>query len=145
MGYYSARLLNFISLFLIAIIVTLLLLLFCPMVFLSLPESSSSFDCDDGTLAMYRHFERLGISSTPFVGNLNMDGEAYLESDHVWLLVKFGDNYVAYDWGLPQFDHQQHYEGYPISLEYLLYAVKEDMVDKDLFPLSLDESTKPSK
>ena len=144
MGYYSARLLNFISLFLIAIIAILLLLLFCPIVFLSLPESSSTFDCDDGTLAMYRHFESLGISSIPFVGNLDMDGEAYLESDHVWLMVKFGDNYIAYDWGLPQFD-RQHYEGYPISLEYLLHAIKEDMVGKDMFPLSPDESGATSK
>jgi hypothetical protein len=90
-----------------------------------LPEASPTFDCDDATLAMYRHFQSLGIESTPIIGNLKMDGEAYMESNHVWLLVKSGDREIAYDWGTPRFD-RQHYEGYKISLDFLLSAVEQD-------------------
>jgi hypothetical protein len=93
--------------------------------FPSLPEASPTFDCDDATLAMYRHFQSLGIESTPIIGNLKMDGEAYMESNHVWLLVKSGDREIAYDWGTPRFD-RQHYEGYKISLDFLLSAVAQD-------------------
>ena len=89
------------------------------------PEPSPTFDCDDGTLLTYRYFRSLGIESTPVVGNLKMEGEAYADSDHVWLLVESGGQTIAYDWGTPRFD-VQHYEGYPISLEYLQYAVAED-------------------
>ena len=99
---------------------------FSPVLYPPLPAPSEAFDCDDGTLSMYRHFERLGIESTPIIGNLDMEGEAYMESNHVWLLVKSGENNIAYDWGEPQFD-SQHYEGYAISLDKLLYAVAEDM------------------
>jgi hypothetical protein len=74
---------------------------------------------------MYREFERMGIKSTPIIGNLNVSGEAYMECNHVWLLVKSGDKEIAYDWGTPRFD-RQHYEGYTISLDYLLYAVEQD-------------------
>ena len=98
---------------------------FSQIVFPPVPEPSESFDCDDSALFMYRHFQRLGIESVPIVGNLKMKGEAYLESDHVWLLVRSGDRFIAYDWGTPRFD-RQHYEGYTISLEYLLYAVEQD-------------------
>lgn len=100
-------------------------------IFLSLPGPSPDFDCDDGTLEMYRQFQELGIESTPIIGNLDMDGEEYMESNHVWLMVKSGDREIAYDWGTPRFD-RQHYEGYTISLEYLLHAVAEDRKGSDL-------------
>ena len=94
-------------------------------VFPALPAASATFDCDDSALAMYQHFQNLGIEATPIIGNLKTTGEAYMESNHVWLLVKSGDKEIAYDWGTPRFD-RQHYEGYPISLEILLYAVEQD-------------------
>jgi hypothetical protein len=98
---------------------------FSPVIFPPVSEPSATFDCDDATLEMYRYFEDRGIESTPIIGNLHMDGEEYMECNHVWLLVKFGDLEIAYDWGAPRFD-RQHYEGYTISLEYLLYAVGAD-------------------
>ena len=91
----------------------------------TLPEPSDEFDCDDSTLQMYRHFKQLGIESTPIIGNLDLSGEEFMESDHIWLMVKAGDNVIAYDWGEPRFD-RQHYEGYPVELDMLLYAVEED-------------------
>ncbi len=94
-------------------------------VFPSLPEPSTTFDCDDGALAMYQHFQDMGIEATPIIGNLKMSDEAYMDSNHVWLLVKSGDKEIAYDWGTPRFD-RQHYEGYRISLDYLLQAVAAD-------------------
>jgi len=108
----------------IAIVVTLPR--FSPVIFPRIQEPSPAYDCDDDTLQMYREFERLGIEATPIVGNLDKSGEAYMESNHVWLLVKSGDKEIAYDWGTPRFD-QQHYEGYTISLDYLLYAVNQDL------------------
>lgn len=115
--------------------VTLAVMLTLPrlsqVIFLSLPGPSPDFDCDDGTLEMYRQFQELGIESTPIIGNLDMDGEEYMESNHVWLMVKSGDREIAYDWGTPRFD-RQHYEGYTISLEYLLHAVAEDRKGSDL-------------
>jgi hypothetical protein len=80
---------------------------------------------------MYRHFQNLGIDSTPIVGNLDMQGEEYMDCNHVWLLVSSGDRQIAYDWGIPKFD-SQHYEGYTISLDYLLYAVAQDQKGADL-------------
>jgi hypothetical protein len=102
-----------------------------------LPAPSSTFDCDDCALAMYWHFESLGIEATPFIGNLKMDGEAYMESNHVWLLVKSGDSQIAYDWGTPRFD-RQHYEGYIISLDSLLCAVAQDQYNSNVLP-SIDQ------
>jgi hypothetical protein len=113
----------------VAIIVTLPKL--SPVIFPALPEPSPTFDCDDGTLNMYHHFQNLGIQSTPIVGNLDMQGEEYMDCNHVWLLVRSGDRQIAYDWGIPKFD-SQHYEGYTISLDYLLYAVAQDQKGTDL-------------
>ena len=89
------------------------------------PASSATFDCDDSALVMYRHFEALGITATPVIGNLDETGESYSASDHVWLLVDVLGHEVAYDWGLPRFD-KQHYEGYPITVNDLLTAVIAD-------------------
>jgi hypothetical protein len=92
---------------------------------IELPKGSSTFDCDDATLAMYQYFLSHSIKSTLIIGNLKMDGESYMESNHVWLLVKTVYGEIAYDWGTPRFD-RQHYEGYRISLDVLLGAVEQD-------------------
>jgi len=97
---------------------------------IALPVPSDTFDCDDSALAMYNYFHGLGIEATPIIGNLKMDGEAYADSNHVWLMVKSGGWEIAYDWGTPRLD-RQHYEGYPISLEMLLSAVEQDRQGSD--------------
>ena len=97
-----------------------------PVLFPDVPAPTTYFDYDDSTLLMYRHFQRSGIEATPMLGNLDLTGEEYLECNHVWLLVKFGEKNVAYDWGMPKFD-KQYYEGYAVDLDYLLYAVADDM------------------
>jgi hypothetical protein len=125
MRFFSGGFYKILTFIFVALTVTLTLPRFSPVLFVSLPQNSPSFDCDDAALAMYRHFQELGIESTPIVGNLDLEGEAYEQCNHVWLLVKSGDREIAYDWGLPRFD-RQHYEGYTISLDYLLYAVAED-------------------
>jgi hypothetical protein len=89
------------------------------------PAASAAYDCDDGALAMYRHFRSLGIAARPIIGNLDRDGEAFSESNHVWLLVNILGRDIAYDWGRPRFD-AQHYEGYGITLDDLLTAVAAD-------------------
>ena len=127
-GYSARNISKILSFVIITLLVTLTLSRFSSIVFPVLPESSAAFDCDDGTLAMYQHFESLGIEATPIIGNLKTTGEAYMDSNHVWLLVKSGDKEIAYDWGTPRFD-RQHYEGYTISLDYLLQAVEEDKQD----------------
>jgi hypothetical protein len=108
-----------------------------PVLFPDVGEPTATYDCDDETLAMYRHFEELGIASTLVVGNLDMTGEAYTQSNHVWLLVGSGKNKIAYDWGIPRFDSQYH-EGYTISLDYLLYVVQQDEKSPDLLPIAED-------
>ncbi len=130
MGYHSANLTRISISVLLIITITLALIRLSIIIFPALPESSDTYDCDDGTLAMYRHFEKLGIDSTAFVGNLEMDGEKYMESNHVWLMVKSVNTEIAYDWGTPRFDHQ-HYEGYAISLDFLLHAVEHDRLGGD--------------
>lgn len=119
---------NVTKILIVALMILVVALAFPRLSAIALPEASSTFDCDDATLAMYRYFEDLGIESTPIIGNLKMDGESYMESNHVWLLVKLGDREIAYDWGTPRFD-RQHYEGYRISLDFLLSAVAQDRQD----------------
>ena len=125
MGYRTRNISKILAFIITALTVALTLSRLSTIVFPVLPESSVTFDCDDSALTMYQHFESLGIEATPIIGNLKMKDEAYMESDHVWLLVKSGDKEIAYDWGTPRFD-RQHYEGYSISLDYLLRAVAED-------------------
>jgi hypothetical protein len=95
-----------------------------------IPPYSDTYDCDDAALAMYNYFQDRGIEATPFIGNLKMDGEAYADSNHVWVLVRSGGREIAYDWGTPRLD-RQHYEGYEISLEQLLAAVAQDRQGSD--------------
>ncbi len=122
---YYGGLLKIVTFVFIALTVALTMPRFSPVLFPALSEPAPLYDCDDATLAMYRHFRDLGIESTPIVGNLEIENEDYEQSNHVWLLVKSGAQAIAYDWGMPRFD-RQHYEGYTISLDYLLYAVDED-------------------
>jgi hypothetical protein len=124
-GHFSGGILKIMAFILASLAVLLSLPHLSPVLFPPVSDPSATYDCDDATLQMYRYFQNLGIESTPIVGNLKMDGEKYMECNHVWLLVKSGDTEIAYDWGTPRFD-RQHYEGYTISLEYLLYAVNED-------------------
>jgi hypothetical protein len=125
MGYFSKKMVKFVASILFMLVAGLAFLRVTSIVFPAVPAPSAAFDCDDSTLAMYRHFQSLGIESVPIIGNLKMNGEAYMESNHVWLLVKTGDGEIAYDWGTPRFD-RQHYEGYTISLDYLLNVVEQD-------------------
>lgn len=128
MGFFSSGFYKILTFVFVALTVTLTLPRFSTVLFPPVSRPSPSYDCDDATLAMYRHFHRLGIESTPIVGNLDLTGEEFAQSNHVWLLVKSGDKEIAYDWGIPRFD-RQHYEGYSISLDYLLGAVAEDITD----------------
>jgi hypothetical protein len=128
MGYFLRNITKIAAFIFVILVVGLTFPRLSSIVFPALPAASATFDCDDSALAMYRHFQSLGIESTPIIGNLKMNGEAYMESNHVWLLVKSGDKEIAYDWGTPRFDHQ-HYEGYAISLDYLLCAVEQDKQD----------------
>ncbi len=123
--YFGGGFLKVAAFVFISLAILLTLPQFSPVLFPRVSEPSANYDCDDATLEMYRYFQGLGIEATPIVGNLHMDGEKYMECNHVWLLVKSGDTEIAYDWGTPRFD-RQHYEGYTISLEYLLYAVAQD-------------------
>ena len=131
MEHFSNNIFKIITFIFISVAIIVTLPRLSPVIFPPLPEPSPTFDCDDGTLDMYRHFQNLGIDSTPIVGNLDMQGEEYMDCNHVWLLVKSGDRQIAYDWGIPMFD-SQHYEGYTISLDYLLYAVAQDQKGPDL-------------
>jgi hypothetical protein len=116
---------NVIRILAVALMIFVAVLTFSRPGSIELPKGSSTFDCDDATLAMYQYFLSHGIESTPIIGNLKMDNETYIESNHVWLLVITTDGEIAYDWGTPRFD-RQHYEGYKVSLDVLLGAVEQD-------------------
>ncbi len=135
MGYFSRKLVKLFTITFVCLFVGMTLLRLSSMFFPQVPSPSATFDCDDSALAMYRHFQGLGIASTPIIGNLKMTGEAYAQSDHVWLLVKSAGLEIAYDWGTPRFD-RQHYEGYKISLDYLLQAVQQDQVSSGILASS---------
>jgi hypothetical protein len=130
MGHFSVNIVKITAAIILMFCLSLIVFQLNAIVFPELPEPSQSFDCDDGTLLMYRHFQRLGVESIPIIGNLKMSDEEYMECNHVWLLVKSGNMKIAYDWGTPRFD-RQHYEGYTISLDYLLHAVDQDRQGHD--------------
>lgn len=125
MGFFLRNITKILAFIFVILAVVLAFPRLSSIVFVPLPAASATFDCDDGALAMYRHFQSMGVEVTPIIGNLKMKNEAYMESNHVWLLVKSGDMEIAYDWGTPRFD-RQHYEGYTITLDYLLRAVEQD-------------------
>ncbi len=91
-----------------------------------MPGFSESFDCDDSALLMVERLSQLGVTATPILGNLKIDTEAYLESDHVWVLANIFGLSVALDWGTPRFD-RQHYEGYTLTSPQLLFFVEQDL------------------
>jgi len=126
MRYFAGGLFKIMFFVVVVFSVTAILPRLSPVIFPAVPEPSPTFDCDDSTLYMYRHFQRLGVEVTPILGNLSLEGEEYLESDHIWLLVKSGEKNIAYDWGVPRFD-KQHYEGYIVNFDYLLFAVADDI------------------
>ena len=110
-----------------AVILILIFLspLFFQYFFFSMPGKSTDFDCDDSALLMLDRFSRLGISATPVLGNLKKNGEAYLESDHVWLLVEVGRWLIPFDWGTQRLS-SQYYEGYSLTRSQLLFFVEQD-------------------
>ncbi len=101
------------------------LLYFMGALFPATPGYSAAFDCDDGAMLMYQHFNNMGYPATPFVGNLEISGESYSESNHVWLMVVIQGHKIAYDWGKPCFD-SQHYEGQSITIEELQFHIEKD-------------------
>jgi len=135
MGFFTNGNLKIAVFNLVVVAMALMLPRLGEVVFPCVQEPSATYDCDDETLDMYRHFQTLGIDSVPIVGNLEMDGEKYAEADHVWLLVKTGGKYIAYDWGTPRFD-RQHYEGYTITPDYLVYAAEQDKKGNDILALT---------
>jgi len=125
MGYFSTGWRRYLTAAVGGSIVAIMLLAAGWVFFPRVPAASAVFDCDDGALAMYRHFRSVGFSVQPIIGDLERDDEAYGASDHVWLLVNVMGREIAWDWGLPRFD-RQHYEGYPITIDDLLAAVAAD-------------------
>jgi hypothetical protein len=102
---------------------------------------SATYDCDDETLDMYQYYQGLGFKCFPVVGNLDIRGESYAQSNHVWLVVIAGGKLIAYDWGQPCYD-KQHYEGYKITYDYLLYAVRQDQRDPSLLGIASDKTAR---
>ena len=125
MGNYTSGWIKIAAFVLLSLAVVMGLPQLSPALFPTVGQPSATYDCDDETLDMYQHFKNLGIEAIPVVGNLDMTGENFTQCNHVWLLVKSGDKQIAYDWGTPRFD-KQHYEGFKINLDYLLYAVQQD-------------------
>ena len=100
--------------------------LFLREAFFHLPAYSDGFDCDDGTLFMIERLQSMGITSVPVLGNLNKSGEAYLDSDHVWVMADIAGRQIAFDKGVFYLD-RQHYEGFKISDQMLLDFVVQDL------------------
>lgn len=97
--------------------------------YFDMPRPSPEFDCDDSTLLMMERLSAIGISSTPVLGNLKKNGESYLESDHIWLLVNIAGLRIAFDWGKPRFG-AQYYEGFTVTHQQLLAFVQQDKVSQ---------------
>lgn len=98
--------------------------------FFRMPGPSDEFDCDDGVLLMLDRLARFGISATPVLGNLKKTGEAYLESNHVWLLAEAGHLLIPFDWGSQRLSGQ-YYEGYSLTRAELLFFVEQDRQKAD--------------
>ena len=89
------------------------------------PGPSDTFDCDDSTMFTIHRLALLGIEGRPLLGNLNVEGELYWQSDHIWVVVEVFGRWVALDWGSVRFD-AQHYQGYVVSHEDLVAFVEQD-------------------
>ena len=118
------RRITLISLSLLALLLISPLLM--QVVFFRMPAYSATFDCDDATLLMMERFEEMGITSMPVLGNLKASGEQYGECDHVWLLADILGKQRAFDRGV-YYPYGQHYEGYLLSKEQLLFFVAQDL------------------
>lgn len=88
-------------------------------------QNSTTFDCDDATLAMVKICEQNGWDYIIIAGNLQMENETFSECNHFWIWVNFGGVDIPYDWGYPAID-EQHYYGYDVGMEGLLHAVAAD-------------------
>ncbi|MBA7502829.1 hypothetical protein ES706_01426 [subsurface metagenome] len=88
---------------------------------------TAAFDCDDATLNTYHYFTDKGYPCKIYAGNLELENERFDQCNHVWLLVDVNKDgqYVAYDWGQPQYD-AQHYFGYEQTYKQLVKAMKAD-------------------
>lgn len=116
------------TLILLGAILLILILLspsFFQYFFFRMPGQSPDFDCDDSVLLMLDRFSRFGVTATPVLGNLKTTGEAYLESDHVWLLVEVGRLLIPFDWGSQRLN-SQYYEGFSLTRSQLLFFVEQD-------------------
>jgi hypothetical protein len=105
------------------------MLLFYPLVvrdvFFHIPAYTATYDCDDATLLMFNKLSALRFTVTPILGNLEMTGEKYAESNHLWLLANIAGRPVAFDWGVQYLD-RQHYEGYLLTYNQLIGFVQQD-------------------
>lgn len=104
-----------------------LLPFFTRIIVFDMPGHSVTFDCDDATLFMYERLSKLGIASTPIVGDLHATGEKYTEINHIWLLADIAGFSIPIDWGIARFD-SQHHEGHTVSYQQLLLFVQQDQV-----------------
>ena len=118
--------LKYCVIFLLLVSLVLMAPLAIRTVFFRMPGYSSSFDCDDGALLMLERLQGVGIAATPVLGNLKTTGEAYQETDHVWVLAEIFGRRIALDRGVFCFD-EQHYEGFPISRQQLKEFGAEDL------------------
>lgn len=100
--------------------------------FLQIPSPSQFYDCDDAALQTLDKLAGIGVKATPVLGNLKMTGETYSQTDHTWVVVElpFGRE-LAIDWGEFKIDGQ-HYEGYRLSREKLVYFVQKDFEGKEI-------------
>jgi hypothetical protein len=74
---------------------------------------------------MAEKLSRIGIESTAIIGNIEKTGETYLESNHIWLIVKIAGQKVAIDRACICLD-RQHYEGYTLTRGQLLHFIQQD-------------------
>ena len=125
--YYQNKFILPLVVFCVSLCVISFSVLLLPKWFFDMPGPSSEFDCDDSTLVMFERFTNLGIRVTPFLGNLRMEGETYMESDHIWLIADIAGLPISFDWGEPRMD-RQHYEGFEITYEKLVAFVEQDRI-----------------
>ena len=119
--------------FFIALTLALFTPLFTSRVIFHMPDYSPEFDCDDAATLMIQRFDDFGILATPVLGNLKMQGEAWLETDHVWVLADIAGMKIAFDRGVCCLDGQ-HYEGYLLTRSQLRYFVEQDFAGAASLP-----------
>lgn len=120
-----------IRLLLCLILVAAIFPVFVKILFLGMPDQSTTFDCDDSVLFMYNRLSELNIKAVPFVGDLDKAGEKYNDITHIWLLVNIAGINIPLDWGTPLLD-SQHFEGYPVTYEQLIEFVNQDRTNSSV-------------